>query len=280
MVRLSIWRACFPVLAAGMLAAPRAMPDEQPRPPDAQIMYLGNAAILVAQGQTKILFDPLFRDDYGQYQLVPEELRTRLFEAEPPLDNIDAVLISHAHGDHFNAVDIITFHRAHPDALIIAPEQALDTMRATGSVTDQMAARFVSMDMDYGDDPINVPFADLTVEAVRIPHAGGARRRPIQNIAYRVTLENTATVMHLGDADPGAEDFAAYTTHWQARETDMAFPPYWFFLSLDGKSVISKTLNAAQVTGVHVPVEVPRILIETGAAYFDSPGEVRTFLTD
>ncbi|MEO1406196.1 MAG: MBL fold metallo-hydrolase [Pseudomonadota bacterium] len=278
MTLLSIRNYLISCVSALILSSQTASADDVDGTAD--VMYLGNAGIMVVQGSTKVLFDPLFRDDYGQYQLVPPEIRTRLFEAEPPFDNIDAVLISHAHGDHFNAVDIVKFHEAHPDALIVAPEQALDTMIATGSVTDAMAARFVSIDLDYGDVPVSIPFTSLTVEAVRIPHAGGAPRRPIENIAYRVTLEDEATVMHLGDADPTVEDFANYSDHWQARETDMAFPPYWFFLNFQGQAVVSAGLNASNATGVHVPIAVPQNLIETGQPFFASPGEVRSFQTE
>ncbi|MEM9669463.1 MAG: MBL fold metallo-hydrolase [Pseudomonadota bacterium] len=246
----------------------------------AAVTYLGNVGVMVEQGETKILFDPLFRDDYGQYQLVPEAMRDQLLNGSAPFDAIDAIFISHAHGDHFNAVDVIQFHTAHPEALIVAPQQAIDTMLATGAVTDTLAARFISMDMDYGAEPVSLPFADLIVEAVRIPHAGGERRRPIQNFAYRVTLENTATVMHLGDADPEAEDFGAYGDHWDGRETDMAFPPYWFFLSESGQAAVSSTLNAAEHIGVHVPIFVPKVLRDTGATYFSVPGEVRGFETE
>ncbi|MEM7004678.1 MAG: MBL fold metallo-hydrolase [Pseudomonadota bacterium] len=270
----------FGLIASLALSACGEATSENAPAKDAELMYLGNAGVMITQGETKILFDPLFRNGFGQYQLVPPELREQLFEAEPPFDNIDAVLISHAHDDHFNAVDLIRFHTSHPEALIIAPEQALDTIRATGSVTDDMAARFISIDLEYSDDPIAIPFASLTVEAVRIPHAGGERRRAIENIAFRVTLEDTATVMHLGDADPSAPDFASYTDHWQERATDLALPPYWFFLSPEGETVVSSTLNANSAIGVHVPVIAPTELILGDKPFLNAPGEVRNFETN
>ena len=64
--------------------------------------YLGNEAVMVERGDTKIVFDPLFREDYGQYQRVPAEIEAALMAGTAPFDGIDAVFISHYHDDHFD----------------------------------------------------------------------------------------------------------------------------------------------------------------------------------
>lgn len=274
-----------PALAALLLAAACAAPekgDEGEAGPVAagEAVYLGNEGVLVVSGGTKLLFDPLYGNTFGQYQAVPEDMRAAILSAAPPFEGVDAVLISHAHADHFDAADLIAFHAAHPDALIIAPPQAHDAILATGAAPDGMADRFVTMGLDYGTDPLVVAFEGLTVEAVRIPHSGGEARRGIENLAYRVTLGGRATVLHMGDADPAAPDFADYDAHWQARQTDLAFPPYWFALSTSGQAVLSDRLNARAWVGVHVPQTVPADLEASGADYFHMPGERREILSD
>jgi len=57
--------------------------------------YLENAGVMIERGDTKILFDPFFRSDYGQYDLVPQEMEAALFAGSPPWDGIDAIFISH-----------------------------------------------------------------------------------------------------------------------------------------------------------------------------------------
>ena len=34
--------------------------------------YMANEGLMVVQGDTKVVFDPLFRNSYGQYQLLPK----------------------------------------------------------------------------------------------------------------------------------------------------------------------------------------------------------------
>ena len=59
--------------------------------------YMANEGLMVVQGDTKVVFDPLFRNSYGQYQLLPKEMEDALFSGQPPFDGIDAVFVSHYH---------------------------------------------------------------------------------------------------------------------------------------------------------------------------------------
>jgi len=264
--------ASGPVTASAQEAVVETSADT---PQSGQVRHIGNAGLLIQQGETKILFDPLYRNGYNNYHLVPEEVKADVLAGRPPFDGINAILISHAHGDHFDAEDVVTFHEGNPDALIIGPSQAIAAIEETGKVTDSLRTRFVPMGLDYGADPLSVQFEGLSVEAVRIPHAGGAGRRAIENLVYRVTLEGTAPVMHMGDADPALEHFTPFAEHWQARKTGTAFPPYWFFLSAEGTEIVDEVLNTADAIGVHVPVRVPGDLVASGRHYFGDPGGTR-----
>ena len=44
----------------------------------AKAQYLANASVLVTHGDTKVVFDPLFRNDFGQYALVPAQTERAL----------------------------------------------------------------------------------------------------------------------------------------------------------------------------------------------------------
>lgn len=274
-------------LAAACTAADRTAADTRASAAAAEASeapfsahYLGNEGVMIVQGNTKVLFDPLYRNGFNTYHLVPAELKAKLLAGAPPFDAVDAMLISHAHGDHFDAADILAFHETNPDALIIGPPQAIAQILETGAVSARLENRLVPMGLDYGADPLSLSFEDLQVEAVRIPHAGGPGRREIENLVYRVTLEAGATVMHMGDADPALQFFTPYEAHWQARRTDVAMPPYWFFLSAEGISIVDEHLNTADAIGVHVPVTVPANLKASGRAYFSTPDEVRPLKTE
>jgi len=88
-----------------------------------------------------------------------------------------------------------------------------------------------------------------------------------------------ATVIHMGDADLRRQHFIAHKDHWAERRTDTAFPPYWFLTSPQGRNILSDDMNVAKSIGIHVPIEVPADLKESGQDYFSKSGETRPIKT-
>src|SRR5690606_41337502 len=105
----------------------------------AKFTYLANEGILVSQGETKILFDPLFDESFGEYRLVPEPMLAALHAGEPPWDGVDAIFVSHHHADHFSPQGVLEFLRVHGDVHLYAPAQAVAALRtAAGDAYDEI----------------------------------------------------------------------------------------------------------------------------------------------
>ena len=226
--------------------------------PVPRAQYLANAGVMIAVGSTKVLFDPFFRDAFGLYELVPKATEQALFTGAPPFDGVDAIFISHHHGDHFSPAVVAAYMRAQPEVALIAPEQAVAAVLAIeGQASLRSQTR--SVRLRVGQAPQRLSVGNIEVEAVRIPHTGWPKRhRTVENIAYRVRLANRATVVHLGDADVHQAHFARHEAHWrQGIRPSVAFPPYWFFQSQLGRSIIDEYLRADHTIGVHVPTAVP-----------------------
>ncbi|MBL4659607.1 MAG: MBL fold metallo-hydrolase [Alcanivoracaceae bacterium] len=237
--------------------------------------YVGNEGVMISNGSSKIIFDPFFHNNYNTYQLVPEEIRNAIFNNKAPYDNIDAIFISHAHGDHFAADDMLKYLKANPQSKLVAPNQAVKRLAALENSASVMK-QVTSIDLSFGDQPTTITIDDLLIEAVRIPHAGWPGRADISNLVFRVTLNDSVTIMHMGDADPNDTHFAPYKKHWQKTVTNTAFPPYWFFNSSDGPLILAERINAEESIGIHVPVKVPTTLKMTEEQYFSKPGEQKT----
>lgn len=246
---------------------------------DASAAYLGNEGVMVARGDTKILFDAFYADSYDQYVLVPEDISNALLSDTPPYDNIDAIFVSHVHGDHFSAEPAIAYLRAHDAVAFYAPLQVREALLDAGlDEDDPLLSRVKTFDLGPEDDPVSFELDGLSVDVVAIPHAGD--RPDIQNFAWRVSLDEKTTVMHLGDAGTVRSDFERHANHFAAKRTHAAFPPYWFYLSEAGLGILEDYVKADQTIGVHVPAAA----IGNGDAYreqaggdlFTDPGETRT----
>ena len=273
---LVIKRLCVLLLLGGMAIHSEAHQRA------ASATYLGNEAILVTGLGGKVLFDPFFHTNFGIYQLVPDGIKQALIHGKAPYDNINAIVISHAHADHFAAQDVLSYLQTFAKTKLIAPKQAVDKVLAL--ITDRKSAKQIgsqmhSIDLALGDAPLSVEVGMMTFEAVRIPHSGWPGRAEIENIVFRVTLANgsngASTVMHMGDADGNVQHYLPYKQHWQTRQTDMVFPPYWFYDSAQGNDILQEIINARQSAGVHVPVAAPSRLKNSAHDYFSRPGEQR-----
>ena len=146
--------------------------------------------------------------------------------------------------------------------------------------------RVTSVDLAYKDTPVTLEMEGLLIEAVRIPHSGWPTGRvDIENIAWRVTLNETTTVLHMGDADPNDVHFARDAAYWDRNQPQMAFPPYWFYSSASGREILQDRINPTRSVGVHVPASIPADPVLRPAELrdydlFTVPGESRVIPHD
>jgi L-ascorbate metabolism protein UlaG (beta-lactamase superfamily) len=240
--------------------------------------YLANEAVLVSVGEHKVLFDPFYHNNYGIYQLVPEKILSAVMSNTAPYDDIDVIFVSHAHDDHFAADDTLAYLLKYKNVKLVASKQAIEQIEVLAAYAD-IASRVTSIELEYGDAPISFDVDMIKVDSVRIPHAGWPGRAEVSNLVYRITLpyvEESLSFMHMGDADPNDTHFRPLSAFWNAQQTDLAFPPYWFFLSNTGNYILDYRINSKHSIGVHVPKEVPAALISSEKPYFSTPGEVFT----
>jgi L-ascorbate metabolism protein UlaG (beta-lactamase superfamily) len=265
-------------LLIGLAFSNQSIAAESP----ARVLYLANEGVMISKGDVKVLFDPLFDTSFGQYQLLPKQMEKELFAGLPPFDGVDAVFVSHYHGDHFSPELMLSFLKSREDIKLYAPTQAVSALHAVAGAQDQAVfERVTGIDLEHGDEPVSLTVEDLLIEAAFIPHSGW-QRRPIEvkNLSFRVTLGEEITVLHMGDADPDPEHFSRNRSYWIDGEHNLALPPYWFFDSAGGRIILDEFIKSDHAIGVHVPVAMPDDPSERpdeliGFDLFTEPGESR-----
>ncbi len=244
-------RYSVPILITSLLFAGVAIAEDEIR-----AKLLANAGVLITHGETKIVFDPLFDQGFGTYDLVPDNIVQALFDGVPPFDGLDAVFVSHHHGDHFSPARMLHLLRARPELRLFAPAQAIKSMPLE-SDDAPLRKRLHSVDLELNEQ-FEKTLGDIVVEAVRIPHSGWpTRHSDVENIAFRVSLDGIATVVHLGDATTDDDYFENHAEYWAEQHSHLALPPYWFFLSEEGERVLDERIDADRNLGVHVPRNMP-----------------------
>jgi L-ascorbate metabolism protein UlaG (beta-lactamase superfamily) len=118
-----------------------------------RITYLGHATVLIELGAARVLTDPVLRPRMAH-------LRRHGPTPEPP-EAIDAVLISHLHGDH---LDLPSLRMVAGEARVLVPRGGGRFLRRTGLEVEELA------------EGESQEVAGVRVRAVRALH--DARRRP------------------------------------------------------------------------------------------------------
>ena len=243
----------------------------------ADATYMANEAVLVVQGDTKIMFDPFYSNGFGTYQEVPDSMMAKVMAESAPFDGIDGIFVSHVHGDHFDGPKVLAYMQKNTAVNVFLPEQGAKVIRELAGDDDQILNRLIAFELTEGGKPKSAEKNGLKVDAVRIPHAGwpAPARKDINNIVFRVTLDDGVTVMHMGDADINDAHYAPHEDHWRVKHTNQAFPPYWYFGNEEGRTILSERLRVGHATAVHVPIKVPAGLARSDYDYFSKPGESR-----
>ncbi len=240
--------------------------------------YLGNEGVMVERGETKILFDAFYAEGFGQYALVPKEISDAMKKGDPPFDGVDAIFVSHVHGDHFSPAPTVSYLRSQPGVTLFAPEQVRERMLESGvDANDPIMKRVRAFTLAPDDEGQAFSFGDIEIDVVSVPHAGN--RPHIQNYVWRVSLDDETTVAHLGDAGTVVSDFSRHQGHFNNKPTHAAFPPYWFLGDENGGLIMSDIIKAKQVIGVHVPKRAAgngdQWRQRAGGDLFTDPGETR-----
>ena len=165
------------------------------------VEWLGHATVLIEMDGTRLLTDPVLRRRIGP--LVRQVPRT---EADA-VRNLDAVLLSHLHGDHAQPASL---RRVTHSAPLLAPRGSADWLRQRGIANVR--------ELGAGDE---VEVGGIQVKAVPAMHE--AQRRPLGPSA-----EPLGFVVH----GSGAVYFAGDTDIFEGMEAlhetiDIALLPVW-----------------------------------------------------
>ena len=215
------------------------------RPVEPSIRYLANEGVLLSIPEGTVLIDGLFRDGLPEYPAVEGATRDSLERGLGAFGEIDLVLVTHVHRDHFHALAVQRHLIENPLAHLVAPRQVADSVRILGSEYARIEARVHPVDATPGRIE-ELEVAGIPVRALGIAHPP-SRNEPVGHLAY--VIGRDSTVAHLGDLgldSPGIEVLAA------GRGAALALVPYWILDAEESVQRIGEALAPRCVAGFHV----------------------------
>ncbi|SHJ67981.1 MULTISPECIES: MBL fold metallo-hydrolase [Reichenbachiella] len=213
-----------------------------------KVTYLGNEGILVEYQGKKVIVDALFDDPTGKFHTPDYDLMEKIVMGKAPYDKINANLITHAHGDHFDAVNNVSFLRENKSAKMIATPQAVDSMKLKSQFYDEVSDRIATYPWTKGWKTTMID--DITIASAYTRHAGRAYGK-VQNQIFLITIGNKK-VLHVADTQMDVRYFDDLRLVYE--EVDLAIVPFWFLTNLFGTEIVEKHIGAKKVVGMHLPM--------------------------
>jgi L-ascorbate metabolism protein UlaG (beta-lactamase superfamily) len=224
--------------------APTAPPANSQNSASATVRYVANAGVLVTIGNVRVLIDAPIRDGIAPYATSSAAERERLERALPPYDGIDAVLITHWHEDHFSPEAVAAHLAKNRRAVVVSSPEVIERVRAVGTgVSD---ARLRAILPQPGASQL-ATIGGLPIRVLRLRH-NPARRLPEQHVGF--LIGNGPTVLHTGDADPQADNFALLR---DLPRVELALVPYWFVLTEANRQFVSEAIRPRRIAAMHLP---------------------------
>ncbi|HKA91192.1 MAG TPA: MBL fold metallo-hydrolase [Haliangiales bacterium] len=213
-----------------------------------RITYVANEGVLLDAGATRVLIDGL-HGEYKGYAALPAAPREALETAAPPWGGISVVLVSHRHADHFDPGSVARFLARSPDAVLATSEEVVALLPA------EARARARASPWQVGRSQTE------TIAGAKITFLGlghGDHPPQIQNLGHLVEIGG-ATVLHVGDAEATAENFAPFAL--PVRGIDVALLPWWFLVDDAALAVVRTHIAPRRIVAFHIaPEEEARVL--------------------
>jgi L-ascorbate metabolism protein UlaG (beta-lactamase superfamily) len=258
-------------------------------PPEVRVTYIANEGFLLQAGPHKIIVDGLFGDGRIDFCDVPApELLTRVEQGVPPFTDIDLVLVTHAHVDHFDAASVSRFLKNHRQCKVVCPGQVRgaiqDTMPDYAAIRDQVVVPAAGL-----DGGIDLTINRMKVRALPLRHGSYMVKdetsgteydlhEKVEHLAYLIELSGRR-ILHVGDASLRTN---------RERLTRLGVPLDIAFvegydISQESLHLMATDLKPKHVVYVHLPRQDRQKLIDAITArnptgtIFTEPLEERTF---
>ena len=234
--------------------APQGVPVARPPGATLEITYIANQGVLIAAGTTQVLIDGLHREYRSSYPFLPEPYREQIETARPPFDDIDVILVSHSHLDHFHAESVARYLAHNTAATLVSSEQVVREMQARKEYA-AIASRVKTITPPL-TQRVNTVAAGVPIEVLGVGHGRTGRHATVQNLGHVVKLGGK-TLLHLGDASTDDEEvFDALNLEEAA--IDVAFLPVWFLTSDEGAAIVRRHIRPKHIVAVHMPAQDPQ----------------------
>ncbi len=215
-------------------------------PDSVRITYIGNEGFLIEVGGKKVLIDALYRSGVPGYVSHPPERRRQLEKAQAPFHDVDVILATHYHADHFDPMAVGSHLVNNRQAQFVSTRQAVfvleDEFPAWRHILPRVTA---SLPAEGTFDTLDL--GGIQVTCLNLHHG---RNRPVENLGFVIEIDGWR-FLHIGDTEATPDELASLGL--RELGIDVFFVPYWFLAYSDWDGRIEPAVGSPILVPMHIP---------------------------
>lgn len=215
--------------------------------------FTANTGLMMQYEDTRVLFDSLYGKSGHRFSPLPHFLEQELLEGRGEFSDIDYLVFSHNHADHFSAAYLKAYLQRNTVKGIFLPE---DLLRETELMEFLKAEKIPTM--FFSKNPsLNrtiVLGKSFRMRAIPMCHQGEIYR-DVPHFCFLVSC-GAEQFLLTADVDFAQEDFSRFSQ----MPLDGVFVNPLFFHSKEGQQVVRETLCPKEVFVYHIPFAADDVL--------------------
>jgi L-ascorbate metabolism protein UlaG (beta-lactamase superfamily) len=209
--------------------------------------YIANSGVLFQHKDKKILVDGVHTKQCKPYYNVDADILEKMVLNNAPLNNIDVLLFTHHHPDHFDPDMCIEILKRNKHLQLIGPDLVMSLIKQCSGYNEILDCQLWSMEVPNYKS-IDVRLKDIPFQITALSHDGEIYAG-VTNYAYMFELKNKV-ILHLGDAQPSVSNFEKTGIFESA--VDYLFVPFPFIGLSEGREIINR-IDPTRVFVMHLP---------------------------
>ena len=222
---------------------------------EVEVTYIGNAGFMITVGDKKILIDALFEGPP-----IPSEVAELLKTAQPPFDDVDLILATHIHRDHFHQRPVVSHMENNRSAVFVSSSDVVSMVSDQSNFQDRIIP--IQLEQRVGEKILLV-VNGIGIEAMFLDHGGGTL-----NLGYVITVDGRR-LFHTGDMDPDSVSVAQLQRlGLPDKQIDIAFVAHFMLITEAQQAHVVEGIQAKYVVPMHYQFTYPVPDYELMESYF------------
>jgi L-ascorbate metabolism protein UlaG (beta-lactamase superfamily) len=210
-----------------------------------RITFVSNAGFLIEGHGKKILIDVPHQDI--DLLTVPVSDRRSIENADAPYDDVDLLLFTHEHEDHFDLASVASHLENNPHAVLVSTQNVVELMLSGYHGAHDFQDRMIPVDVKNGE------FLTVTVNGINLGLSLLPHGAPVINAGVLIHLGGFR-IFHTGDfyiEDPEEAIALLQTLELPEKRIDIALVSHYFVHITKYNAVVSEGINPTVIIPMH-----------------------------